>query len=144
HALVHGDVPSCYLILRHLGEVDRPAQPAGLTEVPVTAVDSHSELLLNSDLVRFQLEVRLGRPRFEVSDTNRSIVLGDELVNVPADHHTSQLDLEVQLQALSGCVVVGLGDIEPVPASSLRPDVRLVRSEEHTSELQSRENLVCR
>src|SRR5207302_8840173 len=44
---------------------------------------------------------------------------------------------------------VHLADLEPSPCGSTDPKITLVverkdRSEEHTSELQSRENLVCR
>src|SRR5690606_41222035 len=58
------------------------------------------------------------------------------------------LDLVVLRQLLQHVgepvVVESRGDLRPALGGEVVQDVGQVRSEEHTSELQSRENLVCR
>src|SRR5690606_39718398 len=48
--------------------------------------------------------------------------------------------LQVSLKSLDGCMVFGSNILK----GNQRSFIRRIRSEEHTSELQSRENIVCR
>src|SRR3712207_7934673 len=65
---------------------------------------------------------------------------------------SSQVDSRVIMDAGGAEVLLGMGDMLFKPVSALRPSrvqgafisENEVRSEEHTSELQSRQSLVCR
>src|SRR5436309_7431601 len=78
----------------------------------------------------------------EAGFTVDAVERGDDAFQVIADSHHDLIILDVMLPGLGGWAIVsGMragGDETPVLMLTAR------RSEEHTSELQSRENLVCR
>src|SRR5690606_25331742 len=53
-------------------------------------------------------------------------------------------DLEGASEALATAIETAEGAGDPAMAAEIRSSLAWTRSEEHTSELQSRENLVCR
>src|SRR5690606_40196185 len=80
---------------------------------------------------------------------NTHIVLGlfqgDELLHhwrIQTDRNATEDEYAMLLKSLFEHVGIRMEEIDGVSISSVVPPLK--RSEEHTSELQSRENLVCR
>src|SRR5690606_40317366 len=105
-------------------------------------------------------------PNIEVTFENKTYLedaqkaltaMFDEVVCIPTDSHSMQI-VSSDVSKLNGvqyvCSQMGIRPSEVVAIGSGMDDLSLVkwaglgvamgRSEEHTSELQSRENLVCR
>src|SRR5206468_12464546 len=79
-------------------------------------------------------------PLFPYTTLFRSLIFGDSLASFDA----SKPHLEASARSSEGPLTLDDSSMASAPPRSLRLPARSHRSEEHTSELQSRSDLVCR
>src|SRR5690606_39792141 len=102
--------------------------------------------------IRGALPSRLVEPQTVLSGPASAVVGADSSSTTtssvvdPQEFVTVQRSVYVVPATPVNCVAGsdGSAKLPPAPVTTLHAPVPIVRSEEHTSELQSRENLVCR
>src|SRR2546429_358657 len=142
----------------HLAEPERRRWIIERIEAPADKVDPHKilERLIRADLFEQVLQARyLGSKRFSLEGVTALIPLLDAILNAAGEHgaessimamsHRGRLNVMVHAACKSPHeVVAGFEDVDPRSVLGAGDVKYHIRSEEHTSELQSRLHLVCR